>query len=190
MKAQKNSELNFSINRIKKDSIKSQGILDAMIYPIILLDKKTNSILEANDAACALYGYTHDEMLKLKVTDISAEPKETTQTIQERILTKPSRYHIKKDGTFFPVEITTKEYIYKKRNVFLTFVCDICNQKKVNEERLFNQNIINCISSGIIVLDRELCYKMWNPYMEKLSGFFCSKGYGAPCSGGLSFPAG
>ena len=40
------------------------------------------------------------------------------------------------------------------------------------EEALkFNQDIINSSSNGIIVYDTELRYKIWNPFMEKLSGF-------------------
>ncbi len=118
---------------------------------------------------------TYDEMLKLNITDLTAELDKTTQVIQELVIAIPLRYHVKKDGIVFPVEITIKPYIYKKCNSLLTFIHDISDRKKADEEQLFNQKIISCINSGIVVYDRDLCFQTWNPFMEKLTGLSAHK---------------
>lgn len=41
----------------------------------------------------------------------------------------------------------------------------------LKEALLFNQQIITCAREGIIVYDRDLRYRVWNPFMEKLTGF-------------------
>jgi PAS domain S-box-containing protein len=48
-------------------------------------------------------------------------------------------------------------------------------QKELEELIALNSNIINSARSGIIVYDDRLRYKIWNPFMEKLSGIPASK---------------
>lgn len=51
---------------------------------------------------------------------------------------------------------------------------DVTARKKSEEELLeallFNQQIINGAQEGIIVYDRDLHYRVWNPFMEQLTG--------------------
>ena len=51
---------------------------------------------------------------------------------------------------------------------------DITGRKKAEDELqqalILNQQIINCAQEGIIVYDRELRYRLWNPFMEQLTG--------------------
>jgi PAS domain S-box-containing protein len=61
----------------------------------------------------------------------------------------------------------------------LTHSADITNLKKaqaaLSESNLFNSQIINNVQEGIIVYDRDLRYKVWNPFMEQLSGIPASQ---------------
>ena len=75
---------------------------------IFLIAKDTGKILEVNASAAALYGYSRDELLTMKNTDLSAEPHKTTQATQEKLREIPVRYHKKKNGMVFPVEITAR----------------------------------------------------------------------------------
>jgi PAS domain S-box-containing protein len=75
---------------------------------IILADANTLQHIDANRAALELYGYSRKEMLKLRSTDLSAEPEKTQSAMHSGTGTTrvPLRYHRKKDGTVFPVDIT------------------------------------------------------------------------------------
>ena len=44
---------------------------------LFLIDKETLNILDVNESACQLYGYSREEMLRLKNTDMSAEAEAT-----------------------------------------------------------------------------------------------------------------
>ena len=46
----------------------------------------------------------------------------------------------------------------------------ILAHEKLEDVLRFNQEIINCAGEGIVVYDKELRYKVWNPYMEQLTG--------------------
>ena len=43
-------------------------------------------------------------------------------------------------------------------------------EEELKEALHFNQQIINCAHEGIIVYDRDLRYRVWNPFMEQISG--------------------
>ena len=44
------------------------------------------------------------------------------------------------------------------------------SENPVCEERLLNRQIIQTIKNGIVVYDRDLKYRIWNPFMEQLTG--------------------
>ena len=80
------------------------------------------------------------------------------------------------DGTEVLFEIFGTPITNEKGETWASLVTfsDITERTKAHEnleESLkFNQDIINSVSNGIIVYDTELRYKIWNPFMEKLSG--------------------
>jgi PAS domain S-box-containing protein len=97
---------------------------------IFLIERETGSILDVNDAAILLYGYTREELLKLKHTDMSFEPfatKLATKELPDRV---PLRYHKKKDGTVFPVDISASMFILNNREVILAAIRDITIQRE------------------------------------------------------------
>lgn len=100
---------------------------------IFLIDNNTGDIIDVNPAACSLYGYTHEEFLQMKHTHVSAEQIDTrraTMTKQEWV---PVRYHRKKNGTVFPVEITASQFIWQGRAVHIATIRDITARLAMQE---------------------------------------------------------
>jgi PAS domain S-box-containing protein len=97
---------------------------------IMLVDGQTNQILEVNPAAERMYGFSMDEFLGLKATDISAEPEKTTQAIASDAKHVPARLHRRKDGTVFPVEITCGDFAYQNRKLHVAAMRDITERKR------------------------------------------------------------
>jgi PAS domain S-box-containing protein len=64
-------------------------------------DVLIGNILDANPSACSLYGYTMEEITKLTIMDLTAEPEGTRQTYSSKTEFVPFRYHKNKDGTKF-----------------------------------------------------------------------------------------
>jgi PAS domain S-box-containing protein len=104
---------------------------------IFVIDQETLSILDANQAACDLYGYTHVEMLLLKATDMSAEQEKTTEAarrMQADSAAIPLRLHKTKGGLVFPVEISACFFLFNDRMTILTSIRDISKRRLVEEE--------------------------------------------------------
>ena len=94
--------------------------------------------IDANPAAVALYGYSRDELLGLRQVDLSAEPEETLRAAREALafgaVLIPLRYHRKKDGTIFPVEVRMGPFSLDGRRALLASFRDITERKRTEAE--------------------------------------------------------
>ncbi len=104
---------------------------------IVVIDVKTLNHVEANEAAVALYGYSHAELLKLRPTDLSAEPEQTRSQIGggSGTVRIPLRYHKKSDGTIFPVEIVARFFELDGKEMLLAAMRDISERLRAEEEQ-------------------------------------------------------
>ncbi len=116
-------------------------LFSAQVDAILIVDAKTRQIVDANDAAVALYQYSHDEFLQLKATELSAEPEKSTAHIDRVASGEPAvaspgpveRLHKKKDGTVFPVEISSGVYMLQDRRMVCAIVRDMTEHKRAEE---------------------------------------------------------
>ena len=90
---------------LQESEEKYRSIFRAAKDAIVILEHDSGNILDANDYACDLYGYKPEELRRMKNVDLSAEPGKTIEGLMKETNWIPIRYHRKKDGTVFPVEI-------------------------------------------------------------------------------------
>ena len=95
-------------------------------------------LLEANQVAARRLGYTMDEMPRLQVLDFSMSTEAESRANVARLL--QSRHgtfesvHKKKDGTTFPVEISSHVFELGDKTVILSIARDISLRKKSEQE--------------------------------------------------------
>jgi PAS domain S-box-containing protein len=122
-----------------------QTVTDA----IILFDAKTRKFIDVNKAALTLYGYSREEFLKLRHKDITAEPENSDvsirQTLEGKLVRIPVRYHKKKDGAIFPVEISASVFTLRNRKVLCGVIRDITERKRVEESLHEREQIMKAI---------------------------------------------
>ena len=153
--------------------------------PVFLIEKDTGLLLKVNDAVCTEYGYTENELLKLRNTDMSAEPnltKDKTLNFEKLI---PVRYHRRKDGTIFPVEITASEFVFNNRKVILASIRDISarialedavKKNKQQFEFMFENNnaimLLIEVTSGKIINANIAAAEFYGYSIDELKGMF------------------
>jgi two-component system cell cycle sensor histidine kinase/response regulator CckA len=102
---------------------------------LFLIDDETGAILEVNAAAQALYGYSRDELLSLKNTELSAEPEANLAETPADERQIPLRHHRRKNGTVIPVEITARHFELGGRGVHVAAVRDISSRVAAEEQK-------------------------------------------------------
>lgn len=101
---------------------------------LALIDVETGNMLDVNDAFVNLYGYTKEEIQCMKSVNFSAEPDLTTASILNGQRYIPLRYHKKKNGTVFPVEITANTLEHEGRVAYIASMRDISERKAIEQQ--------------------------------------------------------
>jgi len=127
------SDRRLAAEKLETSESKYRNVFSTGRDALFLIDKETASIIEVNNAACALYGYTCKEMLGLKNTDMSAEVEKAKIATGEFHARIELQYHKKKDGTVFPVDISSTILELEDRKVILASIRDISLRKQAED---------------------------------------------------------
>lgn len=141
---------------------------------IFLIENENNLIIEVNSAASKLYGYTREELLTMHNFDLSAEPAETKRAVRNHHRVVPIRYHKKKDGTVFPVEITGSFFTWRGQEVHIAAIRDI-TERLASENMLIEKEHRLVMTQRIARLgswsyDPETGYMEWSEETFKILG--------------------
>ncbi|HWB60748.1 MAG TPA: PAS domain S-box protein [Chthoniobacteraceae bacterium] len=164
-------------------------LIDRSNDGINVIDPETGRFLDVNRTVCERLGYTREEMLSMRVQDISttttnesawqASAEETRKT-GFRIFESRQR---RKDGTTFPVEINAR-YIELNHSYIVAVVRDITDRKQAEEtlQRLrgLSEAILNSVGEGVhgIGLDGRITFE--NPIGAAMLGYEVAEIIGQP----------
>ncbi len=113
--------------------------------PMLTYDMDTLQIIEVNNEALRLYGYTLLEFLGLKLTDLRPEEEEENlqkilSKIKDGITRQNNRmWHKKKNGEVICVEVTGNQFDYKGKKARLISIKDITQTIRIENELLTSE---------------------------------------------------
>ncbi len=137
------------ITDLKKASevLQIHQILFDNAQDIMLYVKTDGSIINANKSATQLYGYSKDELIKMKIQDIRHSS--TMESFADEMSLSDSNgvtfecIHVKKDGTSFPVEVSSKSTMINNELIRIHVIRDISERKKSEEKITYLANYDN-----------------------------------------------
>jgi PAS domain S-box-containing protein len=152
-----------------------ENSLDAM-----MIGSQDGRIYAANTAACKMLGWSEKEICRLGRNGIVEQNRQLTEAVRKR--RKSGNFFgeltfIKKDGTFFPVEISSSVFTNSDGMEFTTLIIrDITERKKTEEAlikseenyRLIHDNAIKELAKRKLV-EKELFHQ--NTILAKLNKF-------------------
>ncbi len=158
-------------------------LLSAESDAIVIVDARTKQIVDANDSALKLYGYSREEILQLNAIELSAEPEKSTEHIKKVARGKLGvvspgpiqRIHKNKDGAIFPVEIVYWVFAQQDRKMIYAIFRDISKQKQAEEALRESEErfrVMFEISHDLITIVDEKAQTIWaNPAWRKTTGY-------------------
>lgn len=112
---------------------------------IILLTEKNGNIADVNERAVDTYGYTLEEMLHLNLRDLRSP--ETKILLNGQLKEVEAHngmvfetQHQSKDGTVFPVEVSSRIMSINGKQYYQSIIRDITERKKAEEEFKRNES--------------------------------------------------
>jgi PAS domain S-box-containing protein len=102
-----------------------------------IYDAAAGAILDANEAAEQLYGYSHREFLTMNINDLSAAGTasfESSNIIAPEHSNSPLRYHRKNTGALFPVEISSGTFEWQNQRYRFDIYRDLTKRRKAEIE--------------------------------------------------------
>jgi len=125
---------------LRESEEKFHRLFSTVADAVILHEGATLRILEINDAACRMYGYARQELLGHSALLLSAEPLASKASIAGALAGRPERnpqrWHRKKDGTLFPVEVSTNTFVWEGQQLVCGIFRDITERKRMEQEIL------------------------------------------------------
>ncbi|MCP4700535.1 MAG: response regulator [Gammaproteobacteria bacterium] len=137
------------------------AISDAVfLHP--LLEEGFAPFADVNDTACKRYGYTREEFLSLKVSDINKTPDaDAERALLARELHDSGRLvfetaHVAKSGEEFPVEINSTVIELSGRRMILSVTRDITERKQAEEKlRHYREQLEDLVRKRAAELEKE-----------------------------------
>ena len=129
----------------------------------LLIDPDTGRIVEANPAACAFYGYTREELIKRKITDINSLPVSEVhaamgQANGERQNTFRFRHRLA-TGELRDVEVHSGPIEVDGRRLLYSIIHDVTDSERAQAElqRTVSllQSTLDSTTDGILAIDRK-----------------------------------
>ncbi len=133
-----------------------------------------------NEKACAVLGYTQEELLSMSVFDISPDtprekwPEQWAKNKKQGSLTFETR-HLRKNGEAIPVEIAANYLSVDGKEYNCAFGFDLRERRRIEraleERQIYLNALIEHSPLAIVVLDAKNRVELCNPAFEELFGY-------------------
>lgn len=168
-------------HRIAAEEADRQALIDTVIAEapdaIELVDMETLRFIEANATSCKLLGYTHEEMLSMRVTDTQAtmDTEEKFAALRQNVAdhgrVEFENRHRRKDGTVIEVRVNVKAIRQKERDYLVAIWRDITAEKAVAAEIRKLSLVIEQSPNSIIITDLDCRIEYVNDAFTRNTGY-------------------
>jgi PAS domain S-box-containing protein len=148
--------------KVQESERQYKTILQTTMDGFCLVDKQ-GKILQVNEAYCRMSGYSVQELLMMRISDVEVieKPAETAARLQEIMTKGRVRFetkHRRKDGAAYDVEVNA-QYQSLHEGWFFTFLHDITERKQTEAALMYHNILLSTQQEvsfdGILVVDEN-----------------------------------
>jgi diguanylate cyclase (GGDEF)-like protein/PAS domain S-box-containing protein len=157
-------------------------IFDSVSDGVLILDLETAAFLQVNRRGCELFGYSSDELLQLRLVDLSED--QSTATIDAALLRIqnarsgiPQTFEWRaktKDGDLLWIEVVLRRAAFGGCDLLLATMHDMMDQKRaaerVQQQKLLLDSALENMSQGLCMFDADGRVLHFNERYTKMMG--------------------
>jgi PAS domain S-box-containing protein len=168
----------FDITERKKSEeslVLFNTLINQLNDSIEIIDPETGKYININDNAWKSLGYTKEELLSKTVFEIDRDLKpevffDPISELRRNNYRATERYHVRKDGTSFPVEVNIK-LIRLEREYFVAVSRDITERNKTLEEINKLSMAVEQSPVSIVITNTDASIEYVNPRFCEATGY-------------------
>ena len=161
------------------DMNKYDGIFNNGHTPMLIIESESGEIRDANQAACAYYGYTREELLELRITDINILSQQEVFKEMELARNENRKYfrfrHRLSDGEIKEVEVYSGPVSLNDELLLFSIIHDVQERKEMEErirvQESYFKSLYENSPEAIVMLDNEYRVISINGSFEKMFGY-------------------
>lgn len=169
---QKQQELSESEMRYRTLFESSHSIM-------LLIDPTTGAIVDANPRACSFYGYTHQELLELRISEINILSPEDVHTEMRRARTGERSHfnfrHRLASGEIRDVEVHSGVVGISGRELLCSIIHDSTEQRRAEELLRASENkyrtIFETTGTAMMMVEENATISLVNTEFVKIFGY-------------------
>jgi two-component system, cell cycle sensor histidine kinase and response regulator CckA len=163
---------------LRRSERRFRSLFDDTPAVMLLIDPDTAEIVDANAAAASFYGYTKEELTRMKITELSTLSEEQVFHNLDSAKTGPQqierRYRLR-DGTVRDVEVYRAPITIEDRVFLFSVIHDVTARKHAETSHRESENRLRAITDtatdAIILVDDRKRVVYWNQTAEKMFGY-------------------
>ncbi|WP_347839827.1 PAS domain S-box protein [uncultured Draconibacterium sp.] len=178
------TERKKATNAFIQSQTKYRSLFNAINDAIIIQDyeNEDQKIIEVNEKACTLYGYSRSELLNSSVKQLSVGYTSWSEDKPERIY---ETLHKTKDNTTIPVEVNSSIFKIGKRRLIMSILRDISIHKNAEKKLTESEHLLNIVlqsmPSGFVMIDDNYRIRRVNEQACKITGYQRAELEGQEC---------
>lgn len=181
----KPASLNFSTDITQKkaaeDRLKlTQRTIDTARVSILWINSEDGRLQYVNEYAAEKFGYTRDELLSMKVSDIDSTVSderwnELVQNLKQKKSSQMESKFRTSEGKIIPVEIVAYVIAFQEKELVVAFVQDITDRKKALHEienaKEWAETLVRSAPNIVIGLGEDSEIIIFNDFAADLTGY-------------------
>jgi PAS domain S-box-containing protein len=152
-------------------------LIDQSNDAIFVIEPETGRYLDVNERACDLLGYTREEMLNLRVSDITLNVQDQTvwmelsKKYREAGQMSFEREIKRKNGTTLFAEVNGKFVQQAGASYIVAIARDVTERKLAEAERARLVLAVESAADAVVITDTRGIIQYVNPSFEKITGY-------------------
>ncbi len=141
----------------------------------LVIDPVDGRIVDANEAASRFYGWSREELRRMKISDINTLPPAQVKIEMERVRAQERVYfefkHRRADGAIRDVAVYSSKIESAGRDLLHSIIHDITERKRVEAERARLFTAIEQAGEVILITDPDGTIQYVNPAFTAVTGY-------------------